>query len=717
LNRYTRLVIIALPAVLFSAQSFSQVEEITVSAQRRDANLQEVPISVSAFTVDDMEKLQINAAGDVAAAVPNMQTYNVTANASAMQLFMRGSGVQNPGFNTSESPVGMYIDDVYHGRLATANLDLTDIERTEVLRGPQGTLYGRNTLAGAMKFITRTPDDELWGNASVAYGNYETSKVAASVGGPLILGKLAGSIAGLYHDRGEGWIKRSAPGSGDDLGEYTNKSVRGKLHWYGSENFDAQLSITYIDDENDGYNGVPYGPNLSPPSVPGKPLNGFYKTAVSDANEGYGDTDQLNTALTLTWDLGAWSIKSITSYSDIDDDFGFDLFGGALQITPGDPSSIVLGSPGTLFVNSDSNNTTVTQEVLFSGDGLEDTFHWTAGLFYLNEDGDQTYNPAMPAFFGFNIKESSETETNSYAIYGQGSWDITEKFAITLGARLTRDEKEFDNTCTGSCNFVPGTTWTISEDDTFTEFTPQLLLEYRFNENLMVFGSTGSGFQSGGYQSLCFGNEACASKSYDSETVWNSEIGIKSEFFDNQLRFNASTWYAQYDSIQQTVVADGAFPLDNAGDVDVLGLDIETFWSPNEDFNAFVILGFQNDSNGDVDDLPGLAKTSARTGFNWTPFRLSGLDFSFGLDVEYSDEYLAALAVVENDEITVDDYTRLNGFINIVQQDGPWSVILSGKNLTDEDDNYSGIADSAFGVNIRTPQPPREYMLTAKYSF
>ena len=722
MSRYARQLIIALPVLLFSAQSFSQVEEITVSAQRRDANLQEVPISVSAFTVDDMEKLQINAVGDVAAAVPNMKTYNVTANGSAMQLFMRGTGVQNPGFNTSESPVGLYVDDVYHGRLATANLDLTDVERTEVLRGPQGTLYGRNTLAGAMKFITRTPGDEMWGNASLGYGNYKTSKATASVGGPLIDGKLAASVTGLYHNRDDGWIKRSE--GGDALSEYTNKAVRGKLHWYGGDIFDAQLSVAYIDDENDGYNGIPYGPSVKDPaSVPGSPLNGFYDTAVSDANKGYGETDQFNTALTLAWNFGAWNLKSITSYSDIDDKFGFDLNGGATQGVSGGP--ITEGSPFSTFVSSDSDNTTVTQEIIFSGDALEDSFHWTAGLFYLNEDGDQEYSPS---FGGLGLTESSETETNSYAVYGQGGWDITEKFSLTLGARLTRDEKDYDNDCSGFCDFGGSAAWSISQDETFTEFNPTLLLEYRFNKNFLMFGSTGSGFKSGGFQSLCLGVQSCAGNSYDTEDVWNSEIGIKSEWLDNRLRFNASTWYAQYSSIQQTVVdtSNNTFPLVNAGDADILGLDIETYWSPNDNWDLFAIFGYQNDSSNDFDDIPGLAETSARLGFNWsTPTVYSDKwEFSIGFDVEYSDEYLAALAQEPNDEIMIDDYTRLNGTIVLSQFDGPWSIVLNAKNITDEDDNYSGIASSATGtpatvsgINIRTPQPPREYMMTVKYAF
>jgi iron complex outermembrane receptor protein len=707
INQSVAVSMASIVPILFAPLAYSQVEEITVSAQRRDANLQEVPISISSFSVEDMERLQINAVGDVAAAVPNMKTYDVTANASAMQVFMRGAGVQNPGFNASESPVGFYVDDVYRGRLATANVDLTDIERVEVLRGPQGTLYGRNTVAGAVKFITKTPGDEFWGDASVAYGNYKTSKVTASVGGPLIEGKLAGSLAMLYHDREDGWISRGSAG-GEKLGEFTNTALRGKLHWYEGDVFDAEFSIAYVDGDNDGYNGIPYGPGAT---NPGQPLEGFYTSPVTDANAGYGDTYQLNTGLNMSWDLGSVLMKSITSYSDIDDEFGFDLVGGA-------------ASPFGFFVESDSNNTTISQEFSISGDAFADTipFHWIAGLFYMNEDGEQTYNPAT-AITG--VSEDSKTETNSYAIYGEGTWDISEKFAMTLGARVTRDEKEFTDDCAGA-GCTPTDPWSLDLDDTFTEFTPRILLEYQLAENTMLWGSLSRGYQAGGYQTLCFGNQDCSAQVYNPETVTSSELGVKSDFFDNTIRINAAGWYAQYSDIQQTVVNqnDFSFPLVNAGDVDVLGFDVEAYWSPNEQFNAFAILGYANESFGSnnqtgSNDLPGLAETTARAGVNWrAPIQFAAdWDLLLGADIEYSDDYLSALTVDSADAFTVPSYTRWNGFIGIDQPDGHWSIIASGTNLGDQEDVYSGIVDGGFGVNTRIPQPPREYMVTVKYRY
>jgi len=723
----------------------AEVEEITVTAERREANLQEVPISVSAFSSADIGELQMDTVQDISAAVPNMQMYTVTANASAMQVYMRGAGVQNPGFNASESPVGIYVDDIYHGRLASANLDLTDIERIEVLRGPQGTLYGRNTIAGAVKFITRTPEDEFWANGSVGGGEYDTTKYTASVGGPLIDGKLGGSIAGLYHRRNEGWITRGSQRTGDagapisdtPLGEYDNLALRSKLHWYEGEVFDAVFGLAYVHAENDGYNAIPYGPGFNPPSNPGQPIEGFYDTLVPNATEGFGKTKQVDTSLTLSWALEPFTVKSITGYSDVDDDFKFDLTGGVCQDDPNNPfdAQCPVGAPGTLvtgvpgfFVDSTSNNKTLSQEVNLSGVAFDDRLTWLSGVFYMHEDGDQLYQglvnfaPAnTPIFLGSALAEDSSTTTDSYAIYGEGTWAFTDKLDLTVGARWTRDEKSYSNTCNGL--FCTNGSWTQDLDKDFDEFTPRAILEYQWLENLMVFGSVSQGFQAGGFQTLCFGNSNCNQIIYDPQKVTSWETGVKTDWLDNTLRVNASTFYAQYKDIQQSVVApDFSFPLINAGDVDVTGFELETYWSPNDIFNAFLIYGYGNEDFDsattallNTERLPGLPRNSVRVGFQVQVPAFSGWDWLFGADVNYVDDYLAALTANPSDQLTIDSYTRVNGRFGLTQPDGHWSAILSATNITDEEDLYSGIVGS--GTNIRTPQPPREWMFTVNYTY
>jgi iron complex outermembrane receptor protein len=718
----------------------AQVEEITVSAQRRDANLQEVPISVSAFSNDDIQRLQINFAQDLATNVPNMKMYDVTANDAAMQVFMRGAGIQNPGFNASESPVGLYVDEVYRGRLATANLEVADIERVEVLRGPQGTLYGRNTIAGAVKYITRDPGDDMWADVTAGYGNFETSKITASVGGPLMEGKLGGSLAGMYNKRGEGWITRGSTG-GRDLGEFKNTAFRGKLNWYGGEVFSSEFSLSYIDNENDGYNGIPYGsanddpptkPDYNPAASPGAPVEGFYDTLVPDSAVGTGSSEQINSMLRLTWDFGGMALNSITGYSDIDDAFAFDLNGGVSQCNnvPGFCPDVQLpkeiGVKG-IFINSTSSNKTITQEFTLAGTTANDSLEWIAGLFYMNEEGDQQYAPTWDAAFS-SIIEDVDTKTNSYAVFGEGTYSFTDKLALTLGARWTRDEKEWSATCTNltggpfpGCyptNAPPGN-WTNDLDKDFSKFTPRALLQYEITDGTMLWGSVSSGFQAGGFQTLCFGSQPCYDNIYDPQDVVSAELGVKTDLANNTVRINASTFYAAYDDMQQTAIVAGSFPVINVGGADVFGVELEAYWSPLDSLDFYLIFGYAKDeldseSKAELSDsteLPGLPKTAGKLGVDWRLPVFNSWNFLVGADVEYSDDYYATIA----NNLLIDSYARFNGRIGFDQPDGNWSLILAGTNLTDEEDLYSGIAGG--GTNLRTPQRPREYMLTLGFKY
>ncbi len=721
------LIAIGALGVIPAAQA--ALEEITVTAQRRATSLQETPIAVTALGTEEMARLNIDMGFDLGAAVPNMQTYQVTSNASAMQVFMRGAGIQNPGFIASESPVGLYVDDVIRSRLATANLDLTDIERIEVLRGPQGTLYGRNSIAGAVKIVTRTPEEEFWANGSLGYGNFETTKLTASVGGPLIDG-LGASLSGMIHKREEGWITRGSVG-GRDLGEYDNKAIRGKLNWFGTDNFNATLAIGYVKANNDGFNGIPYGPTAT--SSPGEPLEGFYDSLVPDESIGFGETEQVNATLTLTWDIGSTTLNSITGYSDIDDAFGFDLNGGAPQNFGPQPPVFNIGTQGVL-VNSLSNNKTISQEFTLGGDSFDDKLNWITGLYYLNEEGTQVYSPSAA---GTAINENITTETNSYAVFAEGTWAFTDKLSATLGGRYTRDEKEYTNNCVqASIGFSPfpvcadttGTPgdWTSDLNKTFSEFTPRLLAQYDFTDNIMAYGSLSSGFQAGGFQTLCFGAQSCTDNIYDPQTVDSAEIGSKMDFLNNTVRLNTALFYAKYDDMQQTAstatTAPGApFPVLNVGKTTVTGLELELYWTPIDSINTYVIGALAKDDisteaqanlpSSNVGALPGLPERTLRVGGDWHPEMSANWSFLVGADVNYVGSYYATI----NNTALIDSYSRINGRIGIDQPDGHWSIVLIAKNLTDEEDIVSAISGS--GTNIRTALPPREYMLKVDWKY
>jgi iron complex outermembrane receptor protein len=698
------------------------VDEIVVTAQRREQQLQDVPVAVSAFNESSIEALQINVVKDIGQNVPNLQTYTVTAGSQAMQVHSRGASVQNPGFNASESPVGIYQDDVYFGRLASANLELADVERIEVLRGPQGTLYGRNTIAGAIKVITRTPGDDSWATASVGLGNYETYKVSGSVGGPIEEGSLAGSVAVLYDKRNEGW--QDNPITDQEPGEYENRIGRAKLHWYGSENFDAVLSAWVANLENDGYNGVPYAPFVAADEERGSPLGRFYDN-YSPSGANYGESDQGGGSLALTWNFGGATLKSISAFSSIDDKFGFDLGGGGAGGFPG---------ASGLLVASDSEMDTLSQEFQLLGTAFGDQLDWLVGLYYMNEDGSQTYSGDLVVpgpFVVFDFAEDVDTDTDSYAAFAEGTWHFTDRFSVTGGARWTQDEKDYDNVCAGTtCVGGP-----VSLDEDFDEVTGKIGLNYQLSDQSLVYLTWSQGFQAGGFQTLCFGNlsVSCAGSFYDPQTVDSYELGIKSDLLDNTLRLNLATFYAMYEDIQQTGLfdptpaapgsGDEGFPLQNVGDVDVYGAEVEVTWTPIDNLSIFGFLGWQESDYDTLnplasaalagaDELPSNPDLTGKIGFSYTVPMSELAELFYGADLYYSDEYYSTVDNV----LLIDDYTRLNGFIGIGQPDERWQIVLSARNITDEEDNVSGIYFAGV-TNIRTPLPPSEYMLTFKMKY
>ena len=236
-------------------QSNGPIGQIIVTAERREAAIQDVPIAVSALDAQQLDNLQITDSADLQRVVPSLHMFNNITSPTNLSLSLRGGLQQDASLVVAESPVGMYVDDVYVGRLNGNNATLADVERVEVLRGPQGTLYGRNTGYGAIKFISRTPDQEKWLDATAGYGNDDQFLANGSIGGPFN-DDWAGSLAAQWKEK-SGQYKNVFYGS--DIGDEQNFSSRGKLHYTGIDNLDAVLSISYSDSENDSLqlvNGV-----------------------------------------------------------------------------------------------------------------------------------------------------------------------------------------------------------------------------------------------------------------------------------------------------------------------------------------------------------------------------------------------------------------------------------------------------------------------------
>ncbi len=625
----------ALAAAIYSAGSpayaqedpprTASVEEVVVSAQRREQRLQDVPIAVTALSADQLETRGVGELNNISREIPNIQFMPAPGNGASTAVFARGAEAANPGFNTSESPIGFYQDDVYRGRLSTANFDFADIERVEALRGPQATLYGRNTLSGAVKLYSRTPRNDGWLKGSVGVGNWETLKGSFSAGGPLIQDQLGASFAVVVNRQGKGYFVDET-GLGRNIGNSDNLSARGKLHWFGSDTAALTLSLEYSKGKNDGFNGIAHFPNnqFAPPfptqaqlvAAPRVPKD-FYGV-VSPFNA-FGKFTQRAASVDFTYDLtDSVTFRSISGFWNGDDDTALDfsagLFNGA-------------GAPiGQGTVNHATGPAKqYTQEFQLLGDALDGRLNWLTGLFYIREQGHQDFVffvPGTSQFAAPSFMEQQANKTDSYSVFGQASYEVTEGLSLTAGARATKDEKQYTDVCTnfaGASGFsqcrsdvgLPIARWAENQNRTFKNTDWKLGVDYKVNPGLLIYGSAATGFKAGGFQALCFGGQACVRQSYQPQTVVSYEGGFKSTLADGRLRFNAAAYLARYDDVQSQIRLAFGNIQDNIGELDVSGVEVEANLQATDDLTLFATLATAKGDYGAIDPTSVVALTGA----------------------------------------------------------------------------------------------------------
>ena len=696
------------------------VGEIVVTAERRSASIQTVPLAVTALDSEALVNRQVTQTQDLQAVVPSLRlTQNVTSPTN-LQPSLRGSVEQNGGQIPTESPVGIYIDDVYISSLVGNNVTLSDVERVEVLRGPQGTLYGRNSLAGAIKFITRTPGEDLWVNASAGYGNYNRYDINGSVGGPLGSGWAASLSAKA--DGHRGYFDNVA--TGRTIGREENYAVRGKLHYFGSAGFDAVLSLSYADSSNDG--------TIEPPANVTKQPNGqfHYSDLVFTAGGPYkvntpvnplafgpvssepsGKTKQLITSLNMSYKIGGATLRSITAYVRTDDAFTTDLSGN-----------------GGFILGSSVNLKQFTQELQLQGDALDSHLHYITGLYYLNATGFQD--------FGWQIgiplsRTFTNIKTKSYAAYGQLDYDLTDRLTATVGARWLRDEKSFTIALQG---LVVPSAGPLSLNNDYQSVTPRFGLKYRLLpsgiiDRGLLYANISRGFKPGGYNNGVVVNLDDARSPYGPSTAWSYEVGAKLDLLDNHVRLNTAAFLQRTDGLQltTTVVLPGgglSFPVQNAGTSRVEGLEVDATVQPTQNLQISANATFLDGKY--LSFVPGSAAANAQAQFGSAkPPQLAPyvFDIGFNYDIPLSsgsgaskfsvggDWYRSGRYLTDATNASfVDPYSRVNAYLAFAPAER-WEIRLSAKNLLDDHTVVSGTP--ALGSYIVLP--PREYMLTVRY--
>ncbi len=725
------------PPVMAPAAAGS-LEEVIVTARRREESMQDVPIAVSAFSADELRMLQAEDLAGLQGSVPNLNLVQGRGSANSANIYIRGIG-QPDALQTFDPGVGVYLDDVYVARIQGALFNLYDVQRVEVLRGPQGTLYGKNTIAGAIKLISKKPPEELAGQAEIGYGDYNLFSVKGYVGGP-VTDNFGASAAGVYVTR-DG-INHD-PTLNRDYNDIDTAAGRVILAWDPTENVNVNFAADYTRSRNALNLGRPEAPliqvNLAPgvpPKVlqpaPTTPWNNKVATSFT-GNEGQ-QMDNWGTALTVGWQINdAWLFKSITAYRSLEPDNYVDIDASAFEL-------------GDVFVGVDQDQTSQEFQLLYSSDRLVAVM----GLYYFGEDitSDQTawadnflaYGP-LPITFTRTVND--KLNTDSYAVFGQATWSFTDRWSGTLGIRYTDESKDYFRTTStffGAPFSGLNSTFVYTDDNSWTAWTPTFALDYKLTDDTLLYASATEGFKSGGFNGRA--NTPGETGSYDPEYVWTYEIGAKNTLAEGRLRLNADVFYSDYTDFQARVsevinpdapVPTFSFPVLNAGSMEMYGAELEATWIPIDELNLQAQIGYLHADYKEFtastviagkpvvidrskENPPFAPEWTARLAVAYTFSLAANGGLTLSADMIYRDKQW--LSVDNRDVLTQDSYALMNALVSWTSASNRWYGSAGVKNLTDEVYKVDAQEFSSVG-NIQTAYygDPRTWQFIAGYRF
>jgi iron complex outermembrane receptor protein len=520
-----------------AAADADQSGDIVVTARRREENLQQVPVSVAAMTADQLESRSIESVSDLSRSTPNF-TFSEMPQSGRIGglIFIRGVGQRDSGASYDPA-VGTYVDGVYLGRMYGNNLDLLEVERVEVLRGPQGTLFGKNTSGGAISIVTKRPDPSgVDGRVQVATGSRKRVDLLGSVNLPLIDGVAALRVAGAYNVQ-DGYGRRI---DGQEMADTNRQAARVQLLVKPSESFSALFSFDYLhfDERNASFKLVQINTASPPvaaynglrdPDYDARWLSDDYRYNGTGPNSSRGTI--WGASLTLDYDLGGVALKSITAYRKIK------VFNDL------DPD----GSPITIlhqYQNMPQDQ--FSQELQLSGDGLGGRLDYVLGAFYFKETAEDNprYNVLTPLFGGArDFGRTALIKGESLAFFGQGNFSITDRLRLTAGLRYTDDKKRVTVSRTGFGPFGP-----LTGNHGSTAWSPRVGLDYRWTDDIMTYVSVAQGSRNGGFN----GRPGVPADflEFRDETVWTYEAGLRSQFLDGAVQFNATGYYSDFKDLQ-----------------------------------------------------------------------------------------------------------------------------------------------------------------------
>lgn len=715
--------------------------EITVTARQIKESLQDVPVAITALGETQIEQSFAQDLRDLSGFAPNVQI-NVVPGFNAAAIAIRGVSTGDIP-STFDPAVSVALDGFYLGHYQAALLDIFDIEQVQILRGPQGTLFGKNTIGGVILVSTKKPSGEFGAEAKVRAGNYGRLDIMGAVDIPIIADTLAARIA-LQQFSSDGFFTNVLDGS--DIGGQDLLSARARLFWTPTEDFDALLSFEFAEDRSDGPPIINTSIGFPDPNgfygqdaliVPGvlccrgndEPLGDPFRVAwvpVEDHVPGLSDQkdtgsgiveDIFGAYLTTNWRVADGELTSILGMRSVDSDYYYDAVGMSV------PAYAVMRS-----VYRD----TWSAEVRFAQE-WSDRFNYVAGVYYQSNDLDYENNTALSALLGGPVclcnsavitspdgtrsaalSGNGSQEVDAYAVFAEGNYNITDATRVTLGARWSKEEKTFRLRPIGAAGALAvdnAAVIEVTESESWSDTTFRVGLDHRFSDTVLGYVTYSTGFKSGGFNEQATSIQTAA-LSFDPETADAIEVGLKADLFDRRLRLNTAVFHNKYEDLQ----LDSVIPvpdsqigqesvITNAGESTAWGVEVEASVIVSDRFTIGASLGYldaeydeyscdldRNAANGNEDcsvlTMKRVPELQGHIEANYeVPTAIGSLGFN--ANWTYTDEFFNDIF---NTKASVHESVgQLNASINLRSDDDRWRVSVFGRNITDESYQASGL--------------------------
>lgn len=698
-------------------ESKGTLEEITVSARRREERLQTTPLSVASFGSEALENRNVTNLIDLDSAVPNISIGGASgAGTTNSSFYVRGIGQERNSI-ASEPGVGLYVDDVYIGQSEGGLLAAVDLLRLEVLRGPQGTLFGKNTIGGAIRFISAKPDATPAGSFEVTLGDYNRRDLKATGNVPLsdtVFLRLSGAST-----QRDGYVTRLI----DDLetGDDNTKSLRAQLSWDATDTVSVNFAVDASSLRNNGASSVALDINPSAgfaaqsidPATGARfdrrYLTESFYTTYGDAPN-YGRYTGWGASATVDWRMGnELALKSITSYRTHEFSSAIDL-----DATPQDMFS-------QEFARTHEQR---SQELQLSGKSFDSRLDWLLGAYYFYEN--PVENRFVVATRNTPVDRSehalTDLESTSYALFGQGTYHLTQKLSTTVGMRWSTEEKKMTSVST-----TMAVTRSAANEAQWQNVSPRIGLEYQWTDNLMTYISWASGFKAGSFNDRIradLPNNGILP--YDAETLATSEVGVRSDLLRSRLRVNATYFHSKYDKLQLVSLLPGATaPLvQNVGAAELDGVEFDVIGLLPGALTVNVSAAY---TDAEYTDVAGAIGFTLQSPLNRTPkysYSVGGEQKSklpFGgaittrVDWGWKDEY--RLSASDPNAITQAAFGLLSSRVTYTEPNGRWRLALFGTNLTNRKYVLSGYNSGGYGFIYGEPGRPREFGLAFAMDF